>query len=338
MKGGTYDMGFIDEIKARAKADKKTIVLPETEDERTYKAAETVLKEGIADLILVGNRDEIEKKKGTYDISGAVIVDPASYEKTDAYIAKLVELRQKKGMTEEQARELLLNNYLYYGVMMVKMGDADGMVSGACHSSADTLRPCLQILKTKPGTKLVSAFFLMVVPECDMGDNGTFIFSDAGLEQNPDPEKLANIAISSAESFRTLTGHEPVVAMLSHSTKGSAKHADVDKVVEATRIAHELDPELKLDGELQLDAAIVPEIGASKAPGSEVAGHANVLIFPDLDAGNIGYKLVQRLGKAEAYGPLTQGIAAPVNDLSRGCSAEDIAGVVAITAVQAQAM
>ncbi|HIZ81576.1 MAG TPA: phosphate acetyltransferase [Candidatus Mediterraneibacter pullistercoris] len=331
-------MRFIDEIKARAKADKKTIVLPETEDERTYKAAETVLKEGIADLILVGNRDEIEKKKGTYDISGAVIVDPASYEKTDAYIAKLVELRQKKGMTEEQARELLLNNYLYYGVMMVKMGDADGMVSGACHSSADTLRPCLQILKTKPGTKLVSAFFLMVVPECDMGDNGTFIFSDAGLEQNPDPEKLANIAISSAESFRTLTGHEPVVAMLSHSTKGSAKHADVDKVVEATRIAHELDPELKLDGELQLDAAIVPEIGASKAPGSEVAGHANVLIFPDLDAGNIGYKLVQRLGKAEAYGPLTQGIAAPVNDLSRGCSAEDIAGVVAITAVQAQAM
>ena len=236
-------------------------------------------------------------------------------------------------MTEEQARELLLNNYLYYGVMMVKMGDADGMVSGACHSTADTLRPCLQILKTKPGTKLVSAFFLMVVPDCDMGADGTFIFGDAGLEQNPDPEKLANIALSSAESFETLT----IVAMLSHSTKGSAKHADVDKVVEATKIAHELAPELKLDGELQLDAAIVPEVGASKAPGSEVAGKANVLIFPDLDAGNIGYKLVQRLGKAEAYGPLTQGIAAPVNDLSRGCSAEDIVGVVAITAVQAQA-
>ena len=307
-------MGFIDEIKARAKADKKTIVLPETEDERTYKAAETVLKEGIADLILVGSKEEIEKNKGTYDISGAAIVDPATNEKTEAYIAKLVELRQKKGMTEEQARELLLNNYLYYGVMMVKMGDADGMVSGACHSTADTLRPCLQILKTKPGTKLVSAFFLMVVPDCDMGDNGTFIFGDAGLEQNPDPEKLANIAISSAESFRTLTGHEPIVGMLSHSTKGSAKHADVDKVVEA-----------------------VPEVGASKAPGSPVAGHANVLIFPDLDAGNIGYKLVQRLGKAEAYGPLTQGIAAPVNDLSRGCSAEDIVGVVAITSVQAQA-
>lgn len=330
-------MGFIDEIKARAKADKKTIILPETEDERTYKAAEAVLKEGIADLILIGNKEDIEKKKGTYDISGAKIVDPAENDKTEAYIAKLVELRQKKGMTEEQARELLMSNYIYYGVMMVKMGDADGMVSGACHSTADTLRPCLQILKTKPGTKLVSAFFLMVVPDCDMGANGTFIFGDAGLEQNPDPDKLANIALSSAESFRTLTGKEPIVAMLSHSTKGSAKHPDVDKVVEATKLAHELDPELKLDGELQLDAAIVPEVGASKAPGSTVAGHANVLIFPDLDAGNIGYKLVQRLGKAEAYGPLTQGIAAPVNDLSRGCSAEDIVGVVAITAVQAQA-
>ena len=330
-------MGFIDEIKARAKADKKTIILPETEDERTYKAAEAVLKEGIADLILIGNKEDIEKKKGTYDISGAKIVDPAKNDKTEAYIAKLVELRQKKGMTEEQARELLMSNYIYYGVMMVKMGDADGMVSGACHSTADTLRPCLQILKTKPGTKLVSAFFLMVVPDCDMGANGTFIFGDAGLEQNPDPEKLANIALSSAESFRTLTGKEPIVAMLSHSTKGSAKHPDVDKVVEATKLAHELDPELKLDGELQLDAAIVPEVGASKAPGSTVAGHANVLIFPDLDAGNIGYKLVQRLGKAEAYGPLTQGIAAPVNDLSCGCSAEDIVGVVAITAVQAQA-
>ena len=202
-------MGFIDEIKARARAEKKTIVLPETEDKRTYKAAESILKEGTANLILVGSKEEIEKNKGTYDISGAVVVDPAQSDRTNGYIAKLVELRQKKGMTEEQARELLLNNYLYYGVMMVKMGDADGMVSGACHSSADTLRPCLQILKTKPGTKLVSAFFLMVVPDCDMGDNGTFIFSDAGLEQNPDPEKLANIAISSAESFRILTGHEP---------------------------------------------------------------------------------------------------------------------------------
>ena len=328
-------MAFIDEIKARAKADKKTIVLPETEDVRTYQAAEAVLREGTADLILVGSKEEIEKNGAGFDLTGAVIVDPATSDKTESYIAKLVELRQKKGMTEEQAREILLTNYLYYGVMMVKMGDADGMVSGACHSTADTLRPCLQILKTKPGTKLVSAFFVMVVPDCDMGADGTFIFGDSGLEQNPDPEKLANIALSSAESFRTLTGKEPVVAMLSHSTKGSAKHADVDKVVEATRLAKEMAPEL--DGELQLDAAIVPAVGESKAPGSPVAGHANVLIFPDLDAGNIGYKLVQRLAKAEAYGPLTQGIAAPVNDLSRGCSAEDIEGVVAITAVQAQA-
>ena len=330
-------MGFIDEIKARAKACKKTIVLPETEDERTYKAAEAVLKEGTAKLILVGSKEQIEKVGAGYDLTGAQIVDPATNDKTEAYIAKLVELRQKKGMTEEQARELLLNNYLYYGVMMVKMGDADGMVSGACHSTADTLRPCLQILKTKPGTKLVSAFFVMVVPDCEYGADGTFIFGDAGLEQNPDPEKLANIALTSADSFKLLTGKEPVVAMLSHSTKGSAKHADVDKVVEATNIARELDPKMAVDGELQLDAAIVPEVAASKAPGSPVAGHANVLIFPDLDAGNIGYKLVQRLAKAEAYGPLTQGIAAPVNDLSRGCSAEDIEGVIAITAVQAQA-
>ena len=332
-------MGFIDTLKERAKANVKTIVLPETEDKRTLAATEKILKEGIAKVILVGNEEAVKKSAAEdgYDISGAQIVDPATSEKTQGYIDKLVELRQKKGMTPEQAREILLNQYLYYGVMMVKMGDADGMVSGACHSTADTLRPCLQILKTKPGTKLVSAFFLMVVPDCDMGADGTFVFADAGLEQNPDPEKLANIAISSADSFKLLVGKEPVVAMLSHSTKGSAKHADVDKVVEATKIAQGLAPELALDGELQLDAAIVPEVGASKAPGSKVAGHANVLVFPDLDAGNIGYKLVQRLGKAEAYGPLTQGIAAPVNDLSRGCSAEDIVGVVAITAVQAQA-
>ena len=225
-------MGFIDEIKAKAKTCKKTIVLPETEDIRTYEAAEAVLKEGTANLVLVGSEEEIAKNKGSFDISGAVIVDPATNPKTDEYIAKLVELRQKKGMTEEQARELLLNNYLYYGVMMVKMKDADGMVSGACHSTADTLRPCLQILKTKPGTKLVSAFFVMVVPDCDMGADGTFVFADSGLEQNPDPEKLAAIALSSADSFKALTGKEPVVAMLSYSTKGSAKHADVDKVVE----------------------------------------------------------------------------------------------------------
>lgn len=331
-------MGFIDEIKAKAKSNVKTIVLPETEDARTYEAAEKILKEGTAKLVLIGSEDEIAKNKGAFDISGAVIVDPATSDKTESYIAKLVELRQKKGMTEEQARELLLKSYTYYGVMMVKMGDADGMVSGACHSTADTLRPCLQILKTKPGTKLVSSFFVMVVPDCDMGENGTFVFSDCGLEQNPDSEKLAAIALSAAESFKLLVGDEPRVAMLSHSSKGSAKHADVDKVVEAVKIAKENAPEgVMVDGELQLDAAIVPSVGASKAPDSPVAGKANVLVFPDLDAGNIGYKLVQRLAKAEAYGPMTQGIAAPVNDLSRGCSADDIVGVVAITAVQAQA-
>ena len=330
-------MGFIDEIKAKAKSCKKTIVLPESEDIRTYEAAEAILKEGTANLVLIGSEEEIAKNKGDFDITGATIVDPATYEKTDEYVATLVELRKKKGMTEEQAREILLTNYLYYGVMMVKMKDADGMVSGACHSTADTLRPCLQILKTKPGTKLVSAFFLMVVPDCEYGANGTFVFADSGLNQNPNPEELAAIAASSAESFKLLVEEEPVVAMLSHSTKGSAKHADVDKVVEATRIAKEQNPDLKLDGEFQLDAAIVPSVGASKAPGSEVAGKANTLIFPDLDAGNIGYKLVQRLAKAEAYGPVTQGIAKPVNDLSRGCSAEDIVGVVAITAVQCQA-
>ena len=330
-------MGFIDEIKAKAKANVQTIVLPETEDARTYEAAEKVLKEGTAKLVLIGSEEEIAKNKGSFDISGATIVDPATSDKTEAYIAKLVELREKKGMTEEKARELLLSSYTYYGVMMVKMGDADGMVSGACHSTADTLRPCLQILKTKPGTKLVSSFFVMVVPNCDMGENGTFVFSDCGLEQNPDSEKLAAIALSAAESFKLLVGDEPRVALLSHSSKGSAKHADVDKVVEAVKIAQANAPEgVMVDGELQLDAAIVPSVGASKAPGSPVAGKANVLVFPDLDAGNIGYKLVQRLAKAEAYGPMTQGIAAPVNDLSRGCSAEDIEGVIAITAVQCQ--
>ena len=330
-------MGFIDEIKAKAKANVQTIVLPETEDARTYEAAEKVLKEGTAKLILIGSEEEIAKNKGSFDISGATIVDPATSDKTEAYIAKLVELREKKGMTEEKARELLLSSYTYYGVMMVKMGDADGMVSGACHSTADTLRPCLQILKTKPGTKLVSSFFVMVVPDCDMGENGTFVFSDCGLEQNPDSEKLAAIALSAAESFKLLVGDEPRVALLSHSSKGSAKHADVDKVVEAVKIAQANAPEgVMVDGELQLDAAIVPSVGASKAPGRPVAGKANVLVFPDLDAGIIGYKLVQRLAKAEAYGPMTQGIAAPVNDLSRGCSAEDIEGVIAITAVQCQ--
>ncbi len=329
-------MAIIDVLKEKAKADKKTIVLPESEDRRTYEAAAKILKEGIANIILVGTDEDVKKHGEGLDLTGIQVVDPATSDKTAAYIDKLVELRSKKGMTPEQAKEILLNQYLYYGVMMVKMGDADGMVSGACHSTADTLRPCLQILKTKPGTKLVSAFFLMEVPNCEFGENGTFVFADCGLNQDPNPEELAAIAASSAESFRSLVGAEPKVAFLSHSTKGSAKHALVDKVVEATKIAKEQNPDLKLDGEMQLDAAIVPSVGAAKAPGSEVAGHANVLIFPNLDAGNIGYKLVQRLAKAEAYGPITQGIAAPVNDLSRGCSADDIVGVVAITAVQCQ--
>lgn len=330
-------MGFIERIKERAKADKKTIVLPETEDRRTYEAAAAILREDIANIVLVGSREQIEKESSGFDISKAVIVDPATSDKTAGYIEKLVELRKNKGMTEEKAKDILLNQYLYYGVMMVKCQDADGMVSGACHSTADTLRPCLQILKTKPGTKLVSAFFLMVVPNCEYGAEGTFVFGDSGLNQNPNAEELAAIAGSSAESFELLVEKEPIVAMLSHSTKGSAKHADVDKVVEATKIAQDNYPNLKLDGEFQLDAAIVPSVGQAKAPDSEIAGKANVLIFPDLDAGNIGYKLAQRLAKAEAYGPITQGIAKPVNDLSRGCSAEDIVGVVAITAVQAQA-
>ena len=330
-------MGFIDVIKDRARADKKVIVLPESEDRRTYEAAAQIMKEGIADLVIVGTEEQVAEVGAGLDLTGVKVVDPAKNEKTAEYIDKLVELRSKKGMTKEQATDILMNQYLYYGVMMVKMGDADGMVSGACHSTADTLRPCLQILKTKPGTKLVSAFFLMVVPDCEYGANGTFVFADSGLEQNPDPEKLAAIAYSSAESFELLVQQPAKVAMLSHSTMGSAKHADVDKVVEATRIVKEAHPELMVDGEMQLDAAIVPSVGKSKAPNSPVAGEANVLVFPDLDAGNIGYKLVQRLAKAEAYGPVTQGIAKPVNDLSRGCSAEDIVGVVAITAVQAQA-
>ena len=330
-------MGFIDVIKERARADKKVIVLPESEDRRTYEAAAQIMKEEIADIVIVGTEAQVAEVGAGLDLTGIKVVDPATNPKTAEYIEKLVELRSKKGMTAEQATEILMNNYLYYGVMMIKMGDADGMVAGACHSTADTLRPCLQILKTKPGTKLVSAFFLMVVPDCEYGANGTFVFADSGLEQNPDPEKLAAIAYSSAESFELLVQQPAKVAMLSHSTMGSAKHADVDKVVEATRIVKEAHPELMVDGEMQLDAAIVPSVGKSKAPNSPVAGEANVLVFPDLDAGNIGYKLVQRLAKAEAYGPVTQGIARPVNDLSRGCSAEDIVGVVAITAVQAQA-
>ena len=331
-------MAFIDSIKERAKQNKKTICLPETEDKRTLLAAAKVLEEGIADVILVGSEEKVADSANwlNIDLSGATVVDPATSPKLDAYVELLYETRKAKGMTMEKAREMLLSDNLFFGVMMVKAGDADGMVAGACHSTANVLRPSLQILKTAPGTKLVSAFFIMAVPNCDAGENGTFIFADSGLNQDSNAEELAAIADSSAKSFQALVGAEARVAMLSHSTKGSAKHALVDKVVEATNIAKATYPNLKVDGELQLDAALVDSVAASKAPGSEVAGKANVLIFPNLDAGNIGYKLVQRLAKAEAYGPILQGIAKPVNDLSRGCSWEDIVGVVAITAVQAQ--
>ena len=330
-------MGFIDTIKAKAAANKKTIVLAEGMDRRIYEAAAKCIAEDIADIVILASPEEVAANSEGLDISKATVIDPKTSDKLEAYAVKLAELRAKKGVTVDQARDMMTSDYMFYACMMVKMGDADGVVSGACHSTANTLRPSLQIVKTKPGCKLVSAFFLIVVPDCEYGEKGTFIFADSGLEQNPDPEKLAAIAASSAESFELLVGVEPNVAMLSHSTKGSAKHADVDKVVEATRIAKETYPNIKVDGELQLDAAIVPSVAASKAPGSEVAGQANVLIFPDLDAGNIGYKLAQRLGKAEAYGPVTQGIAAPINDLSRGCSADDIVGVVAITSVQCTA-
>lgn len=328
---------FLERIKERARQDKKTVVLPESMDRRTFEAAEKVLKEDIANIIIIGTPEEIAENSKGLDISKATIIDPYTYEKTEEYLNLFVELRKSKGLTYEQAKEQALGDYMYYACLMVKAGDADGVVSGACHSTANTLRPSLQIIKTKPGVALVSAFFVMVVPDCEYGANGTFIFADSGLEQNPDPTRLAAIAGCSAESFELLVEEEAKVAMLSHSSMGSAKHADVDKVVEATKLAKEQYPNVKLDGELQLDAAIVPEIGKSKAPNSTVAGEANVLVFPDLDAGNIGYKLVQRLAKAEAYGPITQGIAKPINDLSRGCSADDIVGVVAITCVQAQA-
>lgn len=330
-------MNFIDTIKERAKKDIKTIVLPETEDIRTLQATEKVLKEGFANIVLIGNVEKTKElaNKNQISIEGAKIIDPSKSEKYDEYVNKFFELRQKKGVSIEKAKYTMLNN-VYFGMMMVKCGDADGLVSGAAHSTADTLRPALQILKTAEGTKLVSAFFLMVVPNCEYGENGTFIFSDAGLNANPTSDELSEIAISSAKSFRQLVEKEPKVAMLSYSTYGSAKSDLIDKVVNATELVKEKEPSLQVDGELQLDAAIVKEIGEKKAPGSTVAGHANTLIFPDLNAGNIGYKLVQRLAKAEAYGPLCQGIAKPVNDLSRGCSSDDIVGVVAITAVQAQ--
>lgn len=331
-------MAFIDIIKEKAKSDKKTIVLPETNDKRTLIAAANIIKEDIADIIMIGKEEKIMDGAGwlDLDLSKVKVVDPANYEKLDDYIKLFYELRKSKGMTEEKAKEILLNDYLTFGVLMVKANDADGMVSGACHATADVLRPSLQILRTAPGVKLVSGFFILDVPNSPYGENGTFLFADCGLNQDPTSEELAAIADTSAKSFKNLIGGKPIIAMLSHSTKGSAKHPLVDKVVDAVKIAKEQYPHLTIDGELQVDAALVPTVAKAKAPGSEVAGHANVLIFPNLDCGNIGYKLVERLGGAHAYGPMLQGIAKPVNDLSRGCKWEDIVGVVALTAVQAQ--
>ena len=324
---------FLDSMITAAKQDKKTIVLPEGNDARTLAAAEKALETGLADLIILGDPNAIATSG--YKLDGAQILDPKNSEFEDEFTEIFYELRKKKGVTPEQARETIKDE-TFFGVMLVKTGRADGMVSGACHSTADTLHPCLQIIKTAPTAKLVSSFFVMVVPDCELGYNGTFVFADCGLNVQPTAEQLAYIGIDAAASFKSIIGAEPTVAFLSHSSYGSAKNDDQAKISEAVAIAKGLDTGVLLDGELQLDAAIIPEVGASKAPTSPVAGKANVLVFPDIDAGNIGYKLVQRLAKAEAYGPITQGLAAPVNDLSRGCSAEDIYGVIAITAVQAQ--
>ena len=328
-------MAIIDKIKAKAKADIKHIVLPEGEEIRNVQAALMIRDQGLAKLTLLGNPAKVKEVAAGADLTGIDIIDPADSDKAPLYAATLYDLRKAKGMTEEEAAKKVADP-MYYGIMMVKLGDADGLVSGAIHSTGDMLRPALQVIKSKPGIKTVSSCFLMECPDKSYGDNGVLIFADCAVNIEPDAEQLANIALGAADSARSLAGMEPRVAMLSFSTKGSAKHDNVTKVQEATRIAKEMAPDLMLDGELQLDAALVEKVGQLKAPGSKVAGHANTLVFPDLDAGNIGYKLVQRLAHAEAYGPILQGIAKPCNDLSRGCSAEDIVATVAITACQAQ--
>jgi len=333
-------MEFIDKIIAKAQKDIKTIVLPEPEDVRVLKATELINNKGFAKVVLIGNENEITKLAydNNINLGDAQIIDPLKTPKLDEYSNELYELRKNKGMNIENAKKILSENSRYFATMMVKVGDADGLVSGASHSTADTLRPVLQIIKGAPGVTTVSAFFIMVLKDKEFGEDGVMIFSDCGMNSNPNSEELSEIAISSAESFKELINPkgEAKVAMLSYSTMGSAHSDLVTKVVQATNLAKEKRPDILLDGEMQLDAAIIPEVAKDKAPDSKVAGQANVLIFPDLNAGNIGYKLTQRLGHAEAYGPLCQGLDKPANDLSRGCSAEDIVGVVAITCVQAQ--
>lgn len=326
---------FLDSLIEQAKADKKTILLPEVEDERTLVAAERILAEGIANIVLVGDEKLVEASDR--NLEGATIVNPLTDARRDELADLLYETRKKKGMTPEEAAAKV-KDPVWYAVMMMKAGLADGLVSGACHATIDILSPSLRVLKTAPGVKTVCSFFIMEVPDCDAGDDGMLFFADPALVIQPTEEELATIAVATAKSYEDLVGRKPRVAMLSHSTNGSAKNDDALKVAHACAMAKELAPDVMIDGEMQVDAALVPEIGQSKFPGSEVAGKAEVLIFPDLDAANIGYKLVQRLAKAQAYGPILQGLAAPVNDLSRGCSADDIVAVVALTALQAQAM
>ena len=331
-------MNLLEHIVARAKSNKQRIVLPEATEERTLKAADRVLADDLADLILIGNPDELKTLAAKWDlhnIDKATVVDPLNNPKAEEYAELLAELRKKKGMTIEQARELV-KNPLYLGCMIIKTEGADGQISGALSTTGDTLRPALQIIKCAPGVTCVSGAMLMLTHEHQYGDDGIIVMGDVAVTPVPTAEQLAQIAVCTAQTARSVAGiQDPRVAMLSFSTKGSAKHEVVDKVVEATRLAHELAPELKLDGELQADAALVPAVGEKKAPGSLIAGHANVLVVPNLEVGNISYKLVQRLGNALAIGPILQGIARPVNDLSRGCSIEDIYYMVAITACQA---
>lgn len=326
---------FIDTLIDRAKADKKTIVLPEGNDERILEAAQEALAQGIANIIILGDADEIAAKG--YNLEGATIIDPATSDKQEEFANLLYELRKAKGMTPEEAKELV-KDPIHFAVLMVKSGLCDGLVGGACHATIKILSPSLKIIKTAPGEPMVSSFFIMDVPGSEFGENGLFLFADCALEIQPTSEKLAHIANQTDKSFKRLIGDDPRIALLSHSSHGSAVNDDSTKVVKAVEYIRENYPDIVADGELQLDAAIVPELGASKAPNSPVAGKANALIFPDLDAANIGYKLVQRLGGAKAYGPVLQGLAAPVNDLSRGCTAEDVVGVIAITCVQAQTM